>query len=70
MVFGWEVSKVGPISDQGVYGIAKSFADQVGKGDVQVKHGSDESKNRFTILNKILGVGVEARVEAPIKKYV
>ncbi len=42
--FGWEVSKVGPVSDQGVYGIAKSFADQVGKGDVQVKHGSDESK--------------------------
>ena len=42
--FGWEVSKVGPISDQNVYGIAKSFADQVGKGDVQVKHGSDESK--------------------------
>ena len=42
--FGWEVSKVGPVSDQKVYGIAKSFADQVGKGDVQVKHGSDESK--------------------------
>jgi hypothetical protein len=31
--FGWEVSKVGPVSDQNVYGIAKSFADQVGKGD-------------------------------------
>ena len=42
--FGWEVSKVGPVSDQNVYGIAKSFANQVGKGDVQVKHGSDESK--------------------------
>ena len=42
--FGWEVSKVGPVQDQSVYGIAKSFADQVGKGDVQVKHGSDESK--------------------------
>ena len=42
--FGWEVSKVGPVSDQGVYQIAKSFADKVGKGDVQVKHGSDESK--------------------------
>ena len=42
--FGWEVSKVGPVEDQGVYGIAKSFAEQVGKGDVQVKHGSDESK--------------------------
>ena len=43
--FGWEVSKVGPVSDQSVYGIAKSFADQVGKGDVKVKHGSDESKS-------------------------
>ena len=42
--FGWEVSKVGPVEDQGVYGIAKSFAEQVGKGDVEVKHGSDESK--------------------------
>ena len=42
--FGWEVSKVGPVEDQGVYGIAKSFADQVSKGDVEVKHGSDESK--------------------------
>jgi len=42
--FGWEVSKVGPVSDQGVYQIAKSFADKVGKGDVEIKHGSDESK--------------------------
>ena len=42
--FGWEVSKVGPVSDQNVYAIAKSFADPVGKGDVQVKHGSDESQ--------------------------
>ena len=41
---GWEVSKVGPVEDQGVYTIAKSFADQVGKGNVEVKHGSDESK--------------------------
>ena len=43
--FGWEVSKVGPVEDQDVYGIAKSFAEQVGKGDVEVKHGSDESKS-------------------------
>ena len=42
--FGWEVSKVGPIEDQGVYQIAKSFAEKVGKGNVEVKHGSDESK--------------------------
>ena len=42
--FGWEVSKVGPVEDQGVYGVAKSFAEQVGKGAIEVKHGSDESK--------------------------
>ena len=42
--FGWEVSKVGPVEDQSVYGIAKSFAEQVGKGAVEVKHGSDELK--------------------------
>ena len=42
--FGREVSKVGPVEDQGVYGIAKSFAEQVGKGAIEVKHGSDESK--------------------------
>ena len=43
--FGWEVSKVGPVSDQGVYQIAKSFADKVGKGDVEVKHGSEETNS-------------------------
>ena len=43
--FGWEVSKVGPVQDQGVYQVAKSFADKVGKGAVEVKHGSDESKS-------------------------
>lgn len=42
--FGWEVTKVGPVSDKGVYEVAKSFAERLGKGDVQVKHGSDESK--------------------------
>ena len=42
--FGWEVSKVGPVSDKGVYEIAKNFADRLGKGDVKIKHTSDESK--------------------------
>ena len=37
-------TKVGPISDKGVYEVAKSFAERLSKGDVQVKHGSDESK--------------------------
>ena len=42
--FGWEVSKVGPVSDKGVYEIAKNFAERLGKGDVKIKHTSDESK--------------------------
>ena len=42
--FGWEVSKVGPVTDKAVYGIAKSFAERLGKGEVQVKHGSNEDK--------------------------
>ena len=42
--FGWEVSKVGPVSDKGVYNIAKSFAERLGKGEVQVKHSSEEPK--------------------------
>ena len=44
--FGWEVSKVGPVKDQGVYGIAKSFAEQVGKGAVEVKHESQEETKK------------------------
>jgi len=42
--FGWDVSKVGPVSDQGVYQIAKGFAEKNSKGLVKVKHGSDEPK--------------------------
>jgi hypothetical protein len=41
--FGWDVSKVGPIEDKAVYDIAKSFAEKVGKGNVEVKHGTEES---------------------------
>jgi hypothetical protein len=42
--FGWEVSKIGPVSDKSVYEIAKNFAERLGKGDVKIKHTSDESK--------------------------
>ena len=38
------MSKVGPVEDKSVYGIAKSFAERLGKGDVQVKHGNNEDK--------------------------
>ncbi len=43
--FGWDVSRVGPISDPGIYKIAKDFGANVSKGDVKVKHGEQESKS-------------------------
>ena len=36
--FGWDVSKVGPVTDKAIYDMAKSFAESVGKGEVQAKH--------------------------------
>ncbi len=43
--FGWDVSKVGPVTDKSVYDIAKNFAERVGKGEVQAKHGSEETSS-------------------------
>ena len=37
--FGWEVSKIGPVSSKNLYDDAKRFAENVSKGDVKVKHG-------------------------------
>ena len=42
--FGWDVSKVGPVTDKGIYDMSKSFAESVGKGEIQAKHGSEETK--------------------------
>tara|TARA_B100000427_G_scaffold262615_1_gene227322 strand:+ start:50 stop:820 length:771 start_codon:yes stop_codon:yes gene_type:complete len=42
--FGWDVAKVGPVQDKSVYDIAKNFAERVGKGEVQAKHGTEETK--------------------------
>ena len=42
--FGWDVSKVGPVTDKSVYDTAKTFAERVGKGEVQAKHGTEEPK--------------------------
>jgi hypothetical protein len=39
--FGWEVEKVGPIEDSASYLAAKAFAQQIGSGEVKVKHDSD-----------------------------
>jgi len=37
------VSKIGPVSDESIYNIAKSFAERVGKGEIVAKHRADES---------------------------
>ena len=46
--FGWDVSKVGPVTDKSVYDTAKTFAERVGKGEVQAKHGTEEPKAETT----------------------
>ena len=44
--FGWDVAKVGPVTDKGVYDIAKTFAQRVGKGEVEAKHGNEEQDSK------------------------
>ena len=46
--FGWDVSKVGPVTDKSVYDTAITFAERVGKGEVQAKHGTEEPKSETT----------------------
>ena len=43
---GWDVAKVGPVTDKSAYEMAKSFAESVGKGEVQAKHGSEENESK------------------------
>jgi hypothetical protein len=43
---GWEMSLEGPVSDAGVYGQAKTFAQSVTTGDVVVKHSDDNAANQ------------------------
>ena len=44
--FGWEVSKIGPVQDAALYQQAKSFAESVSKGDVNVKHGESTENSQ------------------------
>ena len=44
--FGWDVTKKGSVSDKSVYDIAKNFAVRLSKGEVQVKHGTEESTQK------------------------
>ena len=48
--FGWEVSKVGPVTDKGLYDQAKSFSDNISKGGVKAKHGEDKPKDQASII--------------------
>jgi len=46
--FGWDVAKVGPIQDKGMYAQAKSFSDNISKGSIKAKHGTDSEKSEST----------------------
>ena len=48
--FGWEVSKVGPVTDKGLYDQAKTFSDSISKGSVKAKHGEDKPKDQASII--------------------
>jgi hypothetical protein len=48
--FGWEVSKVGPVTEKGLYDQAKSFSDSISKGSVKAKHGEDKPKDQASII--------------------
>lgn len=48
--FGWEVSKIGPVEDQGLYVQAKKFYESVSKGDVEVKHGGETETKSDSIM--------------------
>jgi len=48
--FGWEVSKVGPVTDKGLYDQAKGFSDSISKGSVKAKHGEEKPKDQTSII--------------------
>ncbi len=48
--FGWEVSKVGPITDANIYQQAKSFSESISKGAVKAKHGEQKPAESSSII--------------------
>ena len=46
--FGWDVNKIGTVQDKAVYDQAKSFSQNISKGNVKVKHTSDSKKSEST----------------------
>ena len=48
--FGWEVSKVGPITDASIFQQAKSFSESISKGAVKAKHGEEKPAESKSII--------------------
>jgi hypothetical protein len=48
--FGWEVSKVGPVTEKGLYDQAKGFSDSISKGSVKAKHGEEKPEDQASII--------------------
>ena len=44
--FGWDVSKVGAVKDRNMYDMAKSFAESVGKGEIEAKPEAQEQTKK------------------------
>jgi len=42
--FGWDVSRVEPVTDSSLYQQAKTFCENISKGDVKAKHGEEKPK--------------------------
>ena len=55
--FGWDVSKVGPVSDNSIYNIAKSFAERVGKVKSKQNLKLKKSKSEHLLIYKLPGTG-------------
>jgi len=48
--FGWEVSKIGPVTNNGDYQQAKEFSANVSKGAVKVEHGEGKPAESKSII--------------------
>ena len=46
--FGWDVNKIGPVQDKALYDQAKSFSQNISKGNIKVRHASDSKKSEST----------------------
>lgn len=44
--FGWDVAKVSPVEDKAIYDMAKSFAESVGKGEIEAKPETQEQTKK------------------------